>query len=890
MKPGDANVLDRKMKIALVVVSSLTIVAVIAAALQENYFAEWHGYRTAYEDLLEETATDDAGRNALDLFDVGVVQNFVPELDTVDRCITCHAGIEDPRMTEQEQPFRTHPGRYLELHDQTKFGCTVCHAGQGRATTTADAHGRVPHWDWPMLETRFTKSSCTKCHAESTLYGTDGFIEKADGGDHGEWGDWLLADGLWLATERGCMGCHMVEGKGGSLGPDLSLEGEKTRHDLDFSHVDHEVARTVPAWLEAHFLEPGAVSPGSVMPAVRSTKEAAALTGYMLSRRRKLGGAAIYRAEESEAQPVSGERLFLRYCSACHGTDGRQTEVPGITTPGLNNHDFLAVADDDFLRSIISNGRSGTRMPAWGKTGGNLDRAEIDRIVEYIRGWEPSGASLRDVADARGEAKQGRAYYRALCAGCHGDQGEGGIGNSLAAQTFLAIADDRLLAQSIIEGRPGTAMPSWHHLSAQAVSDLIAYIRSWQPEAPSFEEVRSAMSRVPADHNARFGKSIFARQCAGCHGADGGGAIGPSLKSNDFLRMVDDRYLYRSIVEGRPSTAMPSWQHLSADDVGALISFLRTKQKGPAFPASSMIARGDYNVGRVRYEQACAGCHGVAGSGGVGPQLTNPVFLDSVSDAALKRWIERGRSGTAMMGFSPESQGPVSLDDRQINDIIAYLRFEGSREDRIVQRIGIGRSEVGERVYAENCASCHGEQGEGASGPQLANPAFLDTVSDGFLEATIVLGRTGTAMQAMTHGSEGLGQLDTEDVQDLVAFMRSWEQPRTWRVTRRVTDVSPTAVEEGEHAYGQYCGGCHGGDGLGSGEGDGSFAPALNNPEFLAAATDGFLLATIARGRAGTAMRPFGEGSGGIAELSSETISNIVSFIRSWQPAPKEAE
>ena len=63
------------------------------------------------------------------------------------------------------------------------------------------------------------------------------------------------------------------------------------------------------------------------------------------------------------------------------------------------------------------------------------------------------------------------------------------------------------------------------------------------------------------------------------------------------------------------------------------------------------------------------------------------------------------------------------------------------------------------------------------------------------------------------------------------------------------------------------------------------FAPALNNPEFLDAASDGFLQATIARGRGRTPMRPFGESSGGIAALSESQISDIVSHIRNWDEA-----
>ncbi|RMF23837.1 MAG: cytochrome c [Deltaproteobacteria bacterium] len=113
--------------------------------------------------------------------------------------------------------------------------------------------------------------------------------------------------------------------------------------------------------------------------------------------------------------------------------------------------------------------------------------------------------------------------------------------------------------------------------------------------------------------------------------------------------------------------------------------------------------------------------------------------------------------------------------------------------------------------------------------------------------------------------------------------MRTWQYPERWRTTRAIPEITMRAVEEGRKNYATYCAACHGPNGRGSRDGQGYFAPALNNPEFLAAASDGFLLATIARGREGTPMRPFGEGAGGIVSLSTRQISDIVSFIRSWQ-------
>lgn len=46
--------------------------------------------------------------------------------------------------------------------------------------------------------------------------------------------------------------CHKFDGVGGSIGPDLSIEGERGRSD---------------AWLIGHFKDPPRFSPGTVMPA-----------------------------------------------------------------------------------------------------------------------------------------------------------------------------------------------------------------------------------------------------------------------------------------------------------------------------------------------------------------------------------------------------------------------------------------------------------------------------------------------------------------------------------------------------------------------------------------------------------------------------------------------
>ncbi len=884
--------LDKRIKWALLIVSLATLVLLIASALKENVFVEWRSLRLQYAKILEAKATDDFGRTVAAQFEVGIDHNVVPELNTVDRCITCHVGLDDPRMTDQEIPFRTHPGNLLNDHPPERFGCTVCHQGQGRATDKEEAHGHVEHWPYPMLGREYLFAACGRCHDDESLYGAEALLARSGGETPGK-GALLLIQGKQLVEEKGCLGCHKLNGRGGLLGPDITYVGDKTKHGFDFTHFGKDEPREVTYWLRKHFLSPREISPTTVMPDMGlDESQADALTAYVLSLRRSAVPAA-YRPpvdpNRAPPAPPSGEALYGMLCSSCHGANGEASEVPGIRTPALNNRDSLAVASDDYYRSIIRSGRKGTNMPGWGPEAGNLGNGEIDRIVEYIRGWEKKGANPARVGARAGNAVVGKAYYRGLCANCHGTKGEGGIGNTLNSPTFLAIASDEFLARTIIQGRPGTAMASWKHLPAQAVSDILAHIRSWQKTAPTYEQVRQAAWSLPYREQARVGRVLYQGNCASCHGRNGEGGIGLSLRSPDLLSVVDDEFLFRSITEGRPTTAMPAWKQFSAQQIASIIRYLRSWQTLGTAAFAAFPGTGDYALGEVHYKVSCVGCHGEEGRGGVGPQLANPAFLSAVSDDTLYRWIAHGRSGTAMKGFLNREQGPTRLKPGQIADVIAYLRYLGSRDEHPILRSGVGDPKVGGGVFRGSCAGCHGVNGEGASGPQLNNPTFLASVSDGFLAATIVLGRTGTPMRSMIHGQDGIGQIAPEQVQDVIGYLRLWDVPSTWRDSRPVAEMSDRAIISGGRNFAQFCAGCHGPNGKGVEDGVNYFAPALNNQNFLNAASDGFLLATIARGRSNTPMRPFGQGAGGIASLDVGAMSDIVSFIRAWQEnhAPK---
>jgi cbb3-type cytochrome c oxidase subunit III len=572
-----------------------------------------------------------------------------------------------------------------------------------------------------------------------------------------------------------------------------------------------------------------------------------------------------------------GRELFTENCASCHGADGR-LQKPGV--PTLNSPAALAMADDAYYADIIMHGRKGTQMPAWS---GSLTATQLKSLIAYMRTWSRSvDRSL--VAASRGEPRRGFALFRGHCAGCHGMRGEGGVGVTLNAPSFLAIASDQYLRDTILTGRKHTAMPAAYDFSAGDVSDLISFLRTLHPLRSSFTEVKALL---PAASKAT-GAKLYSARCAGCHGQGGEGGIGSVLASDSFLAMADDRFLYRALVEGRPGTGMPAWRQLSSADVADLVAHLRGWQKSPAVADSGARRPGNPAFGKLLYDQGCVSCHGSEGQGGVGGQLANPVFLASASDEFLWRTVAYGKQGSAMRGFLKglASESLMPMEDSDIGHVVAYLRSLGERPrvEPLKRGFAGASTAVGKLVFEGKgaCAKCHGAEGEGASGPSLTNPGFLRAASDGFIAGSVVLGREGTEMRSFHKG--GNVDLTTQDVKDVTVYLRTFEDSPT--VRRRRVERNPAAAAEGKVLYAQNCASCHGVDGRGARDLKGGYAPSLNNPEFLAAADDGFLLATIAVGRPNTQMRPFSKGAGGVADLSAADIRRIVAFIRSWEGAP----
>jgi cytochrome c551/c552 len=149
-------------------------------------------------------------------WDPAIVQINVADANIVDRCESCHMNTREPLKISaavmmakgEKQPdeyanaFVSHTEpELLQIHDPEKFGCSPCHQGNGRATTSIEkAHGNYEHWLWPLYPRENSQAGCQSCHSADMVLAS---------GDV-QWQ--TINNGKDLFRQRGCMGCHRYEG------------------------------------------------------------------------------------------------------------------------------------------------------------------------------------------------------------------------------------------------------------------------------------------------------------------------------------------------------------------------------------------------------------------------------------------------------------------------------------------------------------------------------------------------------------------------------------------------------------------------------------------------------------------------------------------------------
>ncbi len=199
------------------------------------------------------------------------------------------------------------------------------------------------------------------------------------------------------------------------------------------------------------------------------------------------------------------------------------------------------------------------------------------------------------------------------------------------------------------------------------------------------QETASPEPQPPAKPNSQLaakGERLFNQNCAVCHQEDAIGepGVAPSLTNKEFLSIASDKFLKATIRDGREGTGMPPFAHLGKEGIDAIVAFLRAHAQLPNRAArvnAQPKAKGDPRLGEIWFDQICATCHGPSGdgyaAGGTGTAIGKSGFLNKASDGFIRETIKQGRSNTRMRGFQG-TDALASLSDKEIDDIIAYLR------------------------------------------------------------------------------------------------------------------------------------------------------------------------------------------------------------------------
>ena len=254
----------------LCVICGLAGIVLLGMVVFRDGKREWKPYQAAYkEQLLKKISRDrnPAFYDRISGMKPEIRQVVIDEWGAVDRCMTCHLGVEDPLFAGAEQPFRTHPyPELLKNHPVEKFGCTICHGGQGLSTThEGAAHKAIPHWPVPMVAKALMQSRCGVCHKDFRAIGADKLIQ-----------------GREIYEEMHCAGCHQIDHQGGAVGPDLS--GFAYKDPGSFSYTNLEGERSKENWVVEHFKNPNKVSPGTPMRVyAMNDDQIASLASYVLS-------------------------------------------------------------------------------------------------------------------------------------------------------------------------------------------------------------------------------------------------------------------------------------------------------------------------------------------------------------------------------------------------------------------------------------------------------------------------------------------------------------------------------------------------------------------------------------------------------------------------------
>lgn len=635
-------------------VASLVLLGILAISPAKDYFSEWRAYQQRYNKLLSEQP------KRLKPVPVNIKQIWNKELDRVDRCTSCHLGVEQSDLVGAEAPFTPHPEIY---HDLNEFGCTTCHQGQGLATSAKEAHDGQPFWEEPLLPKAYIEASCGKCHKEEK-------VPEAP----------VLTLGRELLQKNNCAGCHKL--------------GEMT---VDYApRLDGIGAKTTRGWLVRWLKDPKAFRPDTRMPDFKlGDDEAELLADFLMTLKTFPNGKQLVpvSGELQEEYPPddwveAGKAIFRKArCISCHLVGGKG----GPLAPDLEK--IASKATPEWLVSYLLDPHGlqpGVKMPRYGFT-----KQQAEQVTAYMKSefvdWDAPEDSLEHTPEPNFYQKGLKLFNQYNCGGCHeasgikkaenmgpdltdvGDRhlyqlefGNTDIPRTLPDYIFNKLKNPR---QFVANAR----MPVYGFDAKELQAITTALLAMTRKTVPPKYTVAPAPKSTYAPQG-EFGRIVKNYSCFSCHVIQGKGfrlatdlSREGSIARRDWLiNYFKVPYSMRPILTERmPNLFMPEKDIKTVVDYFDLV--LRDDQVD-----TLRLNLDDPNLrlqGKSLFfeKYGCQSCHQVGGKGGyVGPLLD--FTGNRLTAGWVFRWIKNPKK------YKADTIDPVSgMSDEEARAITAYL-------------------------------------------------------------------------------------------------------------------------------------------------------------------------------------------------------------------------
>jgi len=631
---------------------SVIFLVVMAFSPLKDFFREWKSYQYKYNDIIKDQPQH------IKTSEIGIKQIWVKKFDKVDRCITCHLGLKENALTDVKQPFTTHPRIY---HDFEDFGCTICHEGQGPATTYEESVGKVKFWDKPILPREYMEASCGKCHKEKQ-------VPKAP----------ILTLGRKLIEEYNCIGCHKIDGYKKQWAPSLDGIGSKVNKTWLFN------------WLK----EPKKYFPKTKMPNFQFTdEEANALTDFLLTFKSfpsnvelepspKLLTEALEKQQDKMIE-LGSTRFREARCISCHSINGKG----GYAANDLGK--IASKVNKEWLYNYIKypkNLQPEVMMPRYRFNDTALSAVVAYMVSEFV---DDDMEELSFNATDPDYYKKGLALFEKYnCGGCHElnikttgeiapeltfigsknlyeiDFGRTNIEQTLPAYIFTKVNNPRIFL-------PNMRMPTYTFTDDEAQAIAVALLSNTNDNIP---EDLKIYPKPPSDYSPQgeFGKLVNDLACFGCHTMFGQGRLiatdltleASKTQKNWIESYFKVPYSLRPILTER----MPNL-FLSDAEIVVIVDYMEKVFIADSIDRDITIDEAKIEKGKILYfeKYGCQSCHQIDSKGGyVGPALDK--VASRLKPGWIFRWLKNPQS------FIPETIEPNNnLTDEEAEAITTFL-------------------------------------------------------------------------------------------------------------------------------------------------------------------------------------------------------------------------